>query len=579
MKKELPSNDKVWIVKASESILGPFSVEELAKAVRTKHVGLLDEARLSESRHAEKNPSAGRWLFIRDIPELQIAISELSTQEDTIEKTHTAAHTQLSVTRRLDEESTPVPPQVPIVPKATPSAPEMRDIPAQSANARPSSQEPVRSYGVPKKAPFPLGKWVVGVLATGGLAFGLALFAQKQSSESDQKKIWSQFQQYYVAQLYDDAFRKLNEFRQEYPDQPAALTRAGLLFLNPGRELVKAKRLFERSIQLDPQNKELMVQNLNGLGLVSLYEGSLGPARSSFERALTLEPNNLFTKINLISLSMTRGKWDEAWDLSEQIMSVEPKKAYLIQAAIATLSEKHAAKARGVLMDLMRTLDHSSYLRPEMRLMILRLANLTNDTITLESQLKFFFEDLPSLQMKFSENPILDQRWRDWNFLYQFCTEINGPEALGAEMLSIQVVCISQIQKWNEAEKIMTEGLKRFPNHPKLILSQLHMLTSMGRWPEVRALMRLQTLNQDSAASWMFAKTCIEENNMKCADSYLNVLSQKPYVGTPVYDLRARLQCSNKNLESCRYSVSQGLTQDPLATGLLTIRHRLEESL
>ncbi|MFN9068251.1 MAG: hypothetical protein ACK5V3_13545, partial [Bdellovibrionales bacterium] len=100
MKKAIVSNsEKNWLVKASESILGPHSVDELALLIRSKQLGLLDEAKKQNTR----------WLFIRDIPELQAAVLELANQSETIEKTQTEAHTQLSVTRKLDDDLTPVP--------------------------------------------------------------------------------------------------------------------------------------------------------------------------------------------------------------------------------------------------------------------------------------------------------------------------------------------------------------------------------------------------------------------------------------------------------------------------------------
>ena len=576
MKKET-TNDKVWIVKASESILGPFSIEELAKAVRTRHVGLLDEARVSEGRHDPKSRIAGRWVFVRDIPEVQAAISELLKTEETVERTHSANHTQLSVTKRLDDDNTPVPPAIPIVPATT-------KVAAPSANAAPvsapsSASTPIRTYGVSTKKSNPWGRWLV-MAGVGALLFvGLSLYLERKTWESSQKRLWAQFQQSYVAQIYSDAYFRLKEYQLEYPEQPAALTRAGFLFLNPGRELIKAKRLFERSMQLDPQNKELMVQNLNGLGLVSLYEGAISQAQSYLNKALALEPSNHLTMMNLISLALTRNQWDDAWQLSEAISTSDPKKASLLQGMLVLLSQRHQSKAHAVMADLMRSLDQSSYLRPEMRLIILRLSSLSNDNITFESQLKQFFEDLPSLQISFSENPMVDQRWRDWNFLYQFCMDVNGPSSLAAEMLGLQVVCVSQIQKWSEAEKIVSEGLKRFPNHPKLVLSQVHMLSSMGRWPEVRALMRLPILKQESAANWMFAKSCLEEHNSSCTESYLNAIATRAYTPTPIYELKARLHCRGSNLSGCRDFVGQGLSQDPLESGLLEIRFRLEDSL
>src|SRR5690606_2029545 len=134
-----PSLERIWIVKASDTILGPFTLEELAKAVRTKHVGLLDEAR---------TPSC-RWKFVRDVPELQMAISELVNQDETVENTQTASRTQLTATHRIDDETTPVPIPIPIPLKPTTEAQASAEPAAPTASN--SNRAAVRSYGVQKR--------------------------------------------------------------------------------------------------------------------------------------------------------------------------------------------------------------------------------------------------------------------------------------------------------------------------------------------------------------------------------------------------------------------------------------------
>ncbi len=561
------TEDRIWLVKAADVILGPYTVAELAQGVRTKDIGLLDEARTPNNR----------WLFVRDIQEIQSTISKLAQSEDTFEKTHTAASGNVTVTRNISDEATPVPLQVPI------SKPKVTPQPEQPTSVKPVTVEapvPVKSYSLnPPSAPIPWTKW--GLFAFVGLSFVVALFSfiQRKTWESDQKKNWLEFQQMYVGLLYEDAYKKLKEFQREFPDQPTALTRAGFLYLNPGRELVNARRMFERSTHLDPNNKELMIQNLNGLGLVSLYEGQLVQSKSYFDRALTLEPSNILTRLNLISLSMSQGQWNDAYALSQQIYTAEPKKSLIIESTLALLSANHADRGKPTLAAMAKTVDNSSYLRPIMRLMMMKLASIHSDALALEIQIKNFFDDLPSMHLEFSETPLIDQRWRDWNFLYQFCNDMKSPASLEGDILAVQIVCISQIQKWSEAEKIAKEGLMRFPGNQRIFLAQLHMLTLMERWPEVRTLMQTASLTTDTATNWMFAKACIKENNKSCTDLYLNPLMQKSVVPTAVYVLQAENVCAEKVSDSCRFAISQGLSQDPFNTDLLKIKYRIEAGL
>lgn len=568
------TEDRIWLVKSSDSITGPFTTEELAQNVRSKLIGLLDEARTP----------ANRWLFVRDIPEIQETISKIAQQEDTFEKTHTAATANITVTRNLDDDRTPVPVQVPL-PKSNPQS--HKNFSEQSSESTPfvkpaltASANQIKSYSLnPASDPIPWGRWAT--MAFVGLAFTAAIFSfiQRKTWQMDQRKTWAEFQQLYVAQLYVDAYKKLKEYEKEFPDQATALTRAGFLYLNPGRELVNAKRMFEKSAQLEPSNKDLMVQNLNGLGLVALYEGQQAQAKANFDRALTLEPSNILTRFNLISLNMSQGQFTEAYGLASQVASAEPKKAALIQSTLSILSPVYSEKNRSHISALIKSSDNSSYLRPIVRLMVIKLVSLQTDPLSLEVQIKQFFEDLPSLHVTFTETPVIDQRWRDWNFIYQFCSDIKGPASLEADLLAIRIVCVSEIQKWPEAERMVNEGLKRFPTSDRIKLAQLHMLTLMQRWPDVRTIMRTADLTTDTATNWMFAKACHEEKNKSCTDLYLKPLMQKSVIPTAVYDLEAKRLCSESKNDACRFAITQGLTQDPLAYDLLKIKFKIEAGL
>jgi tetratricopeptide (TPR) repeat protein len=569
MKKQAQSNAKIWIVKASESLLGPYTIAELALAVRSKQIGLLDEAKNNKSR----------WVFIRDLPELQSAVLELANEADTVEKTHTAAHTQVSITRRVDDDLTPTPPRsIPFQSTVVTSPPvQEKVIPSTTTSKKP---EPIRSYGTAiEKEPIPLTKWLLSTFV--GISFLIALFAfiQRQNWDGKQKKVWTQVQQLYAAKLYDRAYQVFKDYQQEVPSQPLAMMRLGFLHLNQGRELVKAKRLFESATQLDPKNKELMMQSLNGLALVSLYDSQPQVAKIFLERAQLLEPGNIPTKINRIAYLMSQSNWNEALNIVQQLMAFEPRKAHLLHAILVELSGNRKSEIPGIINALESSADQSLYLKAEMKLMSLRLAITSGDSQAIASAAEKFFTELPSFSMNFSEDPSIDQRWRDWNFLYQFCADFGNPFETSAEGVAVRVICMSKVQRWAEAEKLLNESFVRFPSHEKLLLAQLHLLTAMGRWPEVRALNRVPQLQQKETADWYFAKTCLEEKQDKCVESTLNPLLQRSIVKTYVYELKASQQCSKKPLESCRFILSQGLSQDPLSIHLLSIRYDLEESL
>jgi tetratricopeptide (TPR) repeat protein len=564
MKKSIVINsEKNWLVKASESILGPHTVDELALLIRSKQLGLLDEA---------KKPTS-RWSFIRDVPELQAAVLELANETDTIEKTQTAAHTQVSVTRKLDDEITPIP----VRPKTKTS---ITIEPNVINNTGKIKIEPVKSYSISSETqPLNFKKW--GLHAFVGVCAVIAIFtfAQKQNRESTQKRIWTQVQQLFASKLYDRAFDVYKEYQLEPQKQSVALMRLGLLHLNPGHDLVKAKRFFEISSQIDPKNKDLIIQNLNGLALTSLYDGQIETASEYLDRASTLERNNSVTQLNYIATKMAASKWNQAMTAAQSLSNQEPRKAYLIQAIIVALSGTYKETIPSLLSALNSASDLSLYLRPEMRLMALHLAISQNLKSDIQQSFENFFKELPSFSMNFSEDPTVDQRWRDWNYLYQFCSDLDAEPEFAADLAAVKIICLTQVKRWAEAEKLISEALLRFPGNMRVQLAQLHLLSQMGRWPEIRGFSKIPNLMKDEASVYYFAKTCFEEKQENCLESYLNTGLQKANVKTYFFVLKAQQKCSQKAYDSCRYIISQGLSQDPLSTDLLSLRYDLEELL
>ena len=54
---------------------------------------------------------------------------------------------------------------------------------------------------------------------------------------------------------------------------------------------------------------------------------------------------------------------------------------------------------------------------------------------------------------------------------------------------------------------------------------------------------------------------------------------QKSIIPTAVYDLEAKRLCTEGKNDACRFAITQGLTQDPLAYDLLKIKFKIEAGL
>ncbi|MFN9066100.1 MAG: tetratricopeptide repeat protein, partial [Bdellovibrionales bacterium] len=232
--------------------------------------------------------------------------------------------------------------------------------PVATANTGKIKIEPVKSYSLNSSSqPLNLKKWGLHALVGVCAVIAILTYADKKTKESHQKRIWTQVQQLFASKLYDRAYDAYKDYRLEPQNQSLALMRLGLLHLNPGHDLVKAKRFFESSSLLDPKNKDLVIQNLNGLALIALYDGQIDTAEQYLVRASTLERNNSITQLNLIATQMAASKWNEAMAAAQKLASQEPRKAYLIQSIIVALSGNFKVEIPSLIGALNATSDLS----------------------------------------------------------------------------------------------------------------------------------------------------------------------------------------------------------------------------
>ena len=174
---------------------------------------------------------------------------------------------------------------------------------------------------------------------------------------------------------YTEALRAFEEARQQYPESGEVLVGLGRTHLALG-DVERAGQLYEMAVALEPNNPSLQV----GLGIFHLKFNRYGEAETAFrtalgmdgirccseklscciqqgravadaareyERALSLQPDDLNTRFNLGLVRNHLGQYEQAKMLLNEVVSENPRHARALYAlGEALLNEGKEADAR-----------------------------------------------------------------------------------------------------------------------------------------------------------------------------------------------------------------------------------------
>lgn len=299
-------DEKVWIVKSSTYVTGPYSQNEVFEQIKQRQVVAIDEIA----------PAFGNWAFVRDIEifrnELLRANAE-SARDGEITKTMSNtqdATDQLTATNLMDDteelsalhaidKTNPNPDVAPINFKAPPKRPPMH----------PNAQ--------PRGGGFSFSKFIVSMLAFVVLAVGTYYaydtFVLKRSPEINVAESIAKGQSSFLQGNLSEAyvhFQNVVKSGAAQSQAPGFFVQMAALVLNQERQTVYARDLLSQA----PTDIQSTPEWLTVQGLSYLIDQNYQMAESFFVQSIRKNPNFLAAWVNIGHLYLAQKKFQEAWD-------------------------------------------------------------------------------------------------------------------------------------------------------------------------------------------------------------------------------------------------------------------------
>ncbi|HUO33752.1 MAG TPA: tetratricopeptide repeat protein [Candidatus Acidoferrum sp.] len=115
-------------------------------------------------------------------------------------------------------------------------------------------------------------------------------------------------------------------FQLAYRDDPTsaeALYGLGSVYLNEERD-AEAQDCFERAVRLHADYPGTLPKAWNNLGILAARKGNTSEAIQDFQKALTIDPNNIIALGNLGSVYRQEKRWDDARSALERALQLNP---------------------------------------------------------------------------------------------------------------------------------------------------------------------------------------------------------------------------------------------------------------
>lgn len=306
MNSSRDQHEKLWIVKSSTQLLGPYSEAEIYKQIKERQIVAIDEI----------TKAFGNWSYVRD---LDIFRDELlkahaasakdgditKTMSSTTDSTDQLTATALEATEEITsagggvEKTNPNPDVAPLNTSALPRRP------AEGFIKKP-----------PQKQGFSWGRFFLStltfvVLLAGGIG-GYWFYTQYKGAEINVADSLRLAQQGFVKGELRDSYKHFqNVIKVGDAEKPKGFyVQMAALVLNQERQTVYARDLLGQSFEDVQKTPEwLTVQ-----GLSYLIDQNFKAAESYFLRSIKQNPNFLAAWVNIGHLYLSQKKYQEAWD-------------------------------------------------------------------------------------------------------------------------------------------------------------------------------------------------------------------------------------------------------------------------
>jgi tetratricopeptide (TPR) repeat protein len=578
----LNNPDKHWIIKSSTRILGPFNLLEVTELLKNKHISIIDEIR---------QPS-GRWSYIRENRMFLEVVRNIrdeidATSENTM--THSIAHNTITKTSdavTLSDELTPTPtptprdtPQFKDVKATETSLP--RNVGIRGGGKSYGASNDVRVQGeLARKSNF--WRWAIfGIAAVAAVVVGVTFSQKEKTKNTGFEDLMRQALRYKSLGIYDrslKAYQKATALGD--PDDDAQLQMAPVL-ISEDRQTLVGRRIYEKSFADSKQSRTQTIEAYLGIALTYMMDGDLKQAEDTLQKALGYEPSNVSALVNMAIIEFKKGNYANALKGFDDIYRKNNTTTLALlgramaSAELAKQSNDWSTIPK-LIEDLKAAIAKSGYLRQELSLFLSYMQAELKDDSGLNQSMNIFLNEMPGQASLYTHPLFMDWRFSQWDYLEKYCGEFYQKQAPTPHLKALRAVCLMEINRDVEAQKILKEALAEAPTDAYVLLTQASYLRKMNMLPEASTILRVPSLQTLPLRDHITGDICIATQDLNCAQAAYTALYNKDQRDVEALYGLAWVMFKKKERALAYDYTRAGLQAEPNYLPLLELRDKME---
>jgi hypothetical protein len=490
------NSEKKWIVKSENTILGPYSFDQIIDLIRKKQISLIDEIRDTETR----------WLYVRENAEFKSIVEEMRKEIDARQESTKTYQSQSKIEDPLQKTKTDIN-QFTDINLETKDIDVVKEILSNSFEMTPpppKAVEKARVYGVQTDAVVQekLGLFsnklmvssIVAVVLAVSAFFGY-VYIQKRNIQRQEEELALQIKKYRFLGLYQKAievFSKLPQSNQKklLPDLLEIyplLESAGLV----NYDMIKSMKV-EFSLNLEQKANIELINYWQ-----SMKQQNYGEAQEYLVKATALQPASLLIKENEALLQLKKGQSSAAFKQFKNIFNEEKNGRYLlgmVQSFWGLSSSEKNVYNHDLLQSLERyTTVYYDY-KKELLLAQITLAQELGNDVLYKVSVKQFLNTPCLLSQKFTKPTLLAPN----SYLWKDLSEIKNivlKSLSGDEVMLFQLHDLLEADQLSAATEYLASNVSKMVDPKNKEEMNLLLFNSQSRSKEVVALEKSNRLD------------------------------------------------------------------------------------
>lgn len=570
------SNEKVWIVKSSTYVSGPYTQAEVFSQIKERQIVAIDEIA----------PAYGNWSFVRD---LEIFRNELlkanaaSSKDGEITKTmssHTQDATDQLTATGLMEETEELS-SVGGIEKTNPN-PDVAPL-----NLKNMPRRPMPIHQERRPSSFSFVKFLFSIILFAGLAGGgfwsYKVFVLDKTPEINVAEslglAQSMFLQGNLSESYMHFQNVVKARATELP--PGFFVQMASLVLNQERQTVYARDLLSQA----PTDIQSTPEWLTVQGLSYLIDQNYQMAESFFVQSIRKNPNFLASWVNIGHLYLSQKKYQEAWDYFYGAYVRGYYEGHIpMYMALALIEQWQINSDSSLLIRAQQLIenymltnsdrkDHLSILNIWLSLKIVELKK------NVPGYVDSFIEHDPYSHSQIRQSPY--EYVYDSKNLEAFCAQVFRELPKDKmQTLLYSSLCYQRIGFVGDiVEEPIKKASEKYPSEPLVYGAQAVVLSQMGEQYQ-KSLLIGRALSSDSKSRFnlpliLQAHFCEEKGDLNCSLKYWKQVNERDRFEIGAYSGIARsLLAQRKNAEA-QVWIQSGLLLSPSYKPLIELQLKI----